>query len=68
MMSSISLFNIISVVIGEHKIFSADDAAGVNSNGIKTLLANRLHFSLVVTLFLIMDHEVYQEILLIVLF
>ena len=51
MMSSISLFNIISVVIGEHKIFSADDAAGINSNEIKTLLANRLHFSLVVTLF-----------------
>ena len=46
-MSSISSFGIISVVVPELKIFlcipeSAADAAAVNPNGIKTLLANGL--------------------------
>ena len=44
-MSSISLFDIISVVVPEPKIFwcipaSAADAASVNPNGVKTLSAN----------------------------
>ena len=72
-MSSISSFDIFSVVVllPMPKIFSripasATDAAAVNSNGIKTLLANGLiHFLLMLLLFLIMDQEVYQEILLI---
>ena len=47
---------------------SAADAAAVNPKGIKTLLANGLiTFLLAVILFLVMDQEVYQEILLIVL-
>ena len=46
-MFSISWFDIISVVVPDAKIFlcvpaSAADAAAVNSNGIKTLLANGL--------------------------
>ena len=46
-MSSISLFDIISVVFPHRKIFlcipaSATDAAAVNPNGIKTLLGNGL--------------------------
>ena len=46
-MSSISSFNIISAVVPDPKIFlcipaSAADAAAVNPNGIKTLLANGL--------------------------
>ena len=46
-MSFISLFDIISVVVPEPKIFlcipeSAADAAAVNPNGIKTLLPNGL--------------------------
>ena len=46
-MSSISSFDIISVVVPDTKIFlvipaSAPDAAAVNPNGIKTLLANVL--------------------------
>ena len=46
-MSSISSFDIISVVVLEPKIFlcipeSAAHAAAVNLNGIKTLLANSL--------------------------
>ena len=46
-MSSISLFDIISVVFPDPKIFlcipaSAADAAAVNPKGIKTLLANGL--------------------------
>ena len=46
---------------------SAADAAAVNPKGIKTLLANGLiTFLLAVILFLVMDQEVYQEILLIV--
>ena len=72
-MSLISSFDIISVVVPDPKIFflcipeSAADAAAVNLNGIKALLANGLlHFLLVVILFLVMDQDVYQEILLIV--
>ena len=46
-MSSISSFDIISVIVPELKIFlcilaSAADAAAVSPNGIRTLLANRL--------------------------
>ena len=46
-MSSISSFDVISVVIPDPKIVlcitaSAADGAAVNSNGIKTLLANGL--------------------------
>ena len=72
-MSSISSFDIISVVVPDLKIFlcipsSAADAVAANPNGIKTLLVDVLiTFSLMVVLFLIMDQEVYQEILLIVL-
>ena len=60
-MSSILSFDIISVAVPDHQIFlcilaSAADAAGVNPNGIKTLLV----------LFLRKDQEVYQEILLII--
>ena len=45
---------------------SAADAAAVNPGGIKTLLANGLITLLLeVILFLVMDQEVYQEILLI---
>ena len=74
-MSSISFFDIINVVLPEpialglqDKIFlcipvSAADAAAVNPNGIKKLLANGL---IMVILFLIIDQEVDQEILLIV--
>ena len=71
-MSSISSFDIISVVVPEPQIFlcipgSAADAAAVNPNGIKTLLANGLTtFLLMIILFLVMDQKVYQEILLIV--
>ena len=73
-MSSISSFDIISVVVllPEPKIFlcipaSAADAAAVRSKGIRTLSANGLiTFLLIVILFLVMDQEVYQEILLIV--
>ena len=44
---SILSFDVISVVVPEHKIFlcipaSAADATDVNPNGIKTLLANSL--------------------------
>ena len=72
-MSSISLFDIISVVIfPDGKIclcipVSAADAAGVNPKGIKTFLANGLSFLLMVILFLVMDRVMFQEILLIVL-
>ena len=73
-MSFISSFNIISVVVPEPKTFlcipaSASDSAAVNSNGIKTLLANGL-----ITFFTNGNtafnngQEVYQEILLIVSF
>ena len=71
-MSSVSSFDIINVVVPEHKIFlcisaSAADAATLNPNGIKTFLANGLiTFLLMVILFLIMEQKVYQEILLIV--
>ena len=46
-MSSISSFDIISVVVPDPQIFlcipaSAADTAAVNPNGIKTLLANSL--------------------------
>ena len=73
-MSSISSFDIISVVIlwPVPKIFlcipaSAAYAAAVNTNGIKTLLANgSITFFLKAIQFLVMDQEVYQEIFLIV--
>ena len=73
-MSSISLFDIVSVVFPDRNIFwcipaSAADAAAVNPKGIKTLLANGLiTFLSMVILFLVMDQVIYQEILLIVLF
>ena len=46
-MSSISSFDIVSIVVPDPKIFlcipaSAADVAAVNSNGIKTLLADGL--------------------------
>ena len=48
-MSSFSSLDIISLVVPEPKTFfcipaSPADAAAVNSNGIKTLLANEKHF------------------------
>ena len=75
MMPSISLIDIISVVVllwPDPNIFlcvpaSAADAAAVNPKGIKTLLANGLiTFLLMVILFLVMGQVIYQEILLIV--
>ena len=81
-MSFISSFDINSIVLlcevedearwPDPKIFlcipaSAPDAAAVNPNGIKALLANGLTFLLVVILLLVMDQEIYQESLLIVL-
>ena len=73
-MSFVSSLDIISVAVllPDPKIFlcipaSAADAVAVNSNWIKILLANGLIiFFLMVNLFLIVDQEVYQEILLIV--
>ena len=75
-MSSISSFDIISVVLckewPDRKIFlsisaSAADAAWFNPNRIKTLLANGLiTFSLMVILLLVMNQKVCREILLIV--
>ena len=65
-MSSISSFDIISVVVSDPKIFlcisaSTADAAAVNPNGIKTLLANDLIiFFINGNLFLVIDQEVYQ--------
>ena len=67
-MSSISSFHIISVIVllPGPKIFlcipaSGDDAATVNPNGIKILLANDLTtFLLMVILFSVMDQEVCQ--------
>ena len=66
-MPSISSLDIISVVVlPDPKPFfcippaSTADAAAVNPNGIKTL-----HFLLMISLFLVMGQEVYQEILLI---
>ena len=73
-MSSISSFDIIRIVIPDPKIFlcipaSAADVAAVNTNGINTLLTNGLGiFLLVVNQFLVMHREVYQKILLIILF
>ena len=69
-MSSISSFDIISIVLPDPKIFlcvqaSAADAAAVNPNGIKTLLSNGLITFF--TQFLVMDQEVYQEIYMIIL-
>ena len=64
-MSSISSFDITSVVVPDPKIFlcipaSAADAVAANPNGIKTLLVDGLiTFSLMVVLFLIMEKEVY---------
>ena len=81
-MSSISSYDIISIVLScevesggwwpDPETFlcvpaSTADTAPVNPNGIKTLLANGLIiFSLMAILFLVMDQEIYQEILLIV--
>ena len=73
-MSSILSFDIISIVVPEPKIFlcipvSAADADAINPNGIKYFqLMVKIHFSLKVNQFSTMDQEVYQEILLIVLF
>ena len=72
-MSSISLFDIISVVFPDPNIFlcipaSAADAAAVNLKGIKTLLAHDL-----ITFFikgnpvLVMGQVIYQETFLIAL-
>ena len=74
MISSISSFDIVSVVVfPDPNVFflcipaSAADAATVNPKGIKTLLANGLiTFLLMVILFLVMGQVIYQEILLIV--
>ena len=64
--SSISLFDIVSVVLlPDPNIFlcipaSAADAAAVNPNGINTLLAKvLLHFLLEVILFLVIDQVIY---------
>ena len=70
-MSSISSLDIISVAVPNPKFFLCIPAstAAINPNGIKILLANGLiilHFLLMVILFLIMDQEVYQTILLVV--
>ena len=68
------LFDIISVVVPYPKFFlcipaSAADAAAVNPNDIKTVLANDwITFSLKAIKLLVMDQGVYQEILLIVPF
>ena len=70
--SSISSFDIISVDVPDSKMFlcipaSAADAASVNHNGIKTLLANGLITIFIkIIQFFVLDQEVYQEILLIV--
>ena len=69
-MSSIPSFNVISIVVPDSKIFlcipaSSADAAAVNSSGIKRLLANGL-ILLKVIQFLVIDQEIYKEILLIV--
>ena len=71
-MTSISSSDIISVFVPETKMFlcipaSAADAAAANPNRIKTLLANGLITFFKVTLFLILDQEVYEAMLLIVL-
>ena len=63
-MSSISSFDVISVIVTKPKIFlcipvSATEAAALNPNGIKTHLAND---------WIAIDQEVYQEILQIVIF
>ena len=74
MISFISTFEIINVVILGPKIFflksaSVIDAAAVNPNGIKTLLANSVStFFLKGKPVLVMDLKVYLKILLIVLF
>ena len=74
-MSFITSFDIISVVVPNRKILlciaasAADtaDNAAVNPKGIKTLLANGLiKFFINGNKLLVMDQEVYQEILLIV--
>ena len=71
-MSFISSFDITSAVVPDPKIFlciaaSAADAASVNLKGVKTLLANGLiKFFISGNPVLVMDQEVYQEILLIV--
>ena len=74
MISFISTFEIINVVILGPKIFflkaaSVIVAAAVNPNGIKTLLANSVStFFLKGKPVLVMDLKVYLKILLIVLF
>ena len=74
MISFISTFEIINVVILDPKIFflkaaSVTVAAAVNPNGIKTLLANNVNtFFLKGKPVLVMDLKVYLKILLIVLF
>ena len=74
MISFISTFEIINVVILDTKIFflkaaSVTVAAAVNPNGIKTLLANSVNtFFLKGKPVLVMDLKVYLKILLIVLF
>ena len=74
MISFISTFEIINVVILDPKIFflkaaSVIVAAAVNPNGIKTLLANSVStFFLKGKPVLVMDLKVYLKILLIVLF
>ena len=74
MISFISTFEIINVVILGPKIFflksaSVIVAAAVNPNGIKTLLANSVStFFLKGKPVLVMDLKVYLKILLLVLF
>ena len=68
----ISSFDIISTVLPDPKIFlcipaSVPDAATVNPKGIKTLLTiGSITFLLAIILVLVMDQEVYKEILMIV--
>ena len=74
MISSTSSFEIIHIVIPNPKIFlcipaSVDDAADVNPNSIKTVLAYGLStFFIKVKQFLVTAQEVYLEFLLIPLF
>ena len=74
MVSFISSFEIINVIIPDPKIFfpitaTVADAAAVNSNGIKTVLVSGLStFFTKGKLFLVAVLKVYLEILLILLF
>ena len=73
MISFISSFEVISVVMSDPNIFlwlaaSVADATVVNTNVTKTILASGWSFLLKASQFLIMVLKVYPKILLIVLF